>query len=64
MAFVETEIHDQIMVVRLNRPDRLNALSGVIREGMGEAFREFRDSDRLEVAILTGTGRGFCAARI
>lgn len=38
MAFVETEIHDQIMVIRLNRPDRLNALSTVMREGMGEAF--------------------------
>jgi enoyl-CoA hydratase/carnithine racemase len=61
MAFVETEIHDQIMVIRLNRPDRLNALSTVVREGMAEAFTEFRDSDFLEVAILTGTGRGFCA---
>ena len=61
MAFVETEIHDQIMVIRLNRPDRLNALSTVVREGMGEAFTAFRDSDSLEVAILTGTGRGFCA---
>ena len=60
MAFVETEIHDQIMVIRLNRPDRLNALSTVVREGMGEAFTAFRDSDSLEVAILTGTGRGFC----
>jgi enoyl-CoA hydratase/carnithine racemase len=61
MSFVETEIHGQIMVVRLNRPDRLNALSDVIRQGMGEAFTEFRRSDTLEVAILTGTGRGFCA---
>ena len=60
MAFVETEIHDQIMVIRLNRPDRLNALGTVVREGMGEAFTAFRDSDSLEVAILTGTGRGFC----
>ena len=61
MAFVETEIHGQTMVVRLNRPERLNALSRVIRQGMAEAFSEFRDNDRLEVAILTGTGRGFCA---
>jgi len=61
MSFVETEVHDQIMVVRLNRPDRLNALSAVIREGIAEAFTEFRESDSLEVAILTGTGRGFCA---
>ena len=61
MAFVETEIHGQTMVVRLNRPDRLNAMSAVIREGMAEAFTEFRESAKLEVAILTGTGRGFCA---
>ena len=60
MALVETEIHDQIMVIRLNRPDRLNALSTMVRESMGEAFTTFRDSDSLEVAILTGTGRSFC----
>ena len=60
MAVVETEIHDQIMVIRLNRPDRLNALGTGVREGMGEAFTAFSDSDSLEVAILTGTGRSFC----
>ena len=38
MAFVETDIQDQIMIIKLNRPGRLNALSEVIREGMSEAF--------------------------
>ena len=52
---------DEVAVIRLNRPDRLNALSTVVREGMGEAFTEFDASDSLEVAILTGTGRSFCA---
>ena len=61
MAFVETEVHGQVMVVRLNRPDRMNALSTVIRDGMADAFSEFDESKDLEVAILTGTGRGFCA---
>lgn len=61
MAFVETEIHDQIMVIRLNRPERLNAIGTDIRRGMADAFTEFHNSDRLEIAILTGTGRGFCA---
>lgn len=61
MAYVETEIHGQIMVVRLNRPDRLNALGQEMRRGMSEAFNEFRSDKKLEVAILTGTGRGFCA---
>jgi enoyl-CoA hydratase/carnithine racemase len=61
MAVVETERHDQVMVVRMNRPERLNALGREIREGLAAAWCEFRDSDDLEVAILTGTGRAFCA---
>jgi enoyl-CoA hydratase/carnithine racemase len=28
MAFVETERHGQVMVIRMNRPERLNALGG------------------------------------
>ena len=28
---------------------------------MAEAFNRFHKDDDLEVAILTGTGRGFCA---
>ncbi len=32
MSFVETETNGQIFVIRLNRPERLNALSTVIRD--------------------------------
>lgn len=61
MAFVETERHGQIAVVRLNRPERMNALGQELRTGLAQAWREFRDDDGLEVAIFTGTGRAFCA---
>ena len=61
MAFVETERRGQVMVVRMNRPERLNALGQELRAGLAEAWREFRDSDELEIAIFTGTGRAFCA---
>jgi enoyl-CoA hydratase/carnithine racemase len=61
MAVVETERHGQILVVRMNRPDRLNALSHEMRTQLAEAWSEFRHSNELEVAIFTGNGRGFCA---
>jgi enoyl-CoA hydratase/carnithine racemase len=61
MAVVETEEHGQILVVRMNRPERLNALSHEMRTRLAEAWTEFRHSDRFEVAIFTGAGRGFCA---
>jgi enoyl-CoA hydratase/carnithine racemase len=61
MAMVETEHRDQVMLIRMNRPERLNALGRELREGLAQAWCEFRDSDRLEVAVFTGTGRAFCA---
>jgi len=61
MPVVETERHGQILVVRMNRPERLNALSHEMRTLLAETWTNFRHSDELEVAIFTGTGRGFCA---
>jgi enoyl-CoA hydratase/carnithine racemase len=61
MAVVETERLGQILVVRMNRPERLNALNQEMRTRLAETWTEFRHSSDLEVAIFTGTGRGFCA---
>jgi enoyl-CoA hydratase/carnithine racemase len=61
MPVVETERHGQVFVVRMNRPESLNALNGEMRTMLAEAWTEFRAANDLEVAIFTGTGRGFCA---
>ena len=61
MAVVETERLGQVLVVRMNRPERLNALNQEMRTRLAETWTEFRHDDGLEVAIFTGTGRGFCA---
>lgn len=61
MALVETERHGQIFVVRINRPERLNALGHEVRSLLADAWAEFRESSELEVGVFTGTGRAFCA---
>lgn len=61
MAVVETERHGQVLVVRMNRPERLNALNQELRIALAETWIEFRHDNGLEVAILTGAGRAFCA---
>ncbi|MBL0897603.1 MAG: enoyl-CoA hydratase/isomerase family protein [Reyranella sp.] len=61
MSVVETEAHGQVLVVRMNRPDRLNALNHEMRTELSRIWNEFRHSKDLEVAVFTGTGRGFCA---
>jgi enoyl-CoA hydratase/carnithine racemase len=45
----------------MNRPERMNALGTELRTALAAAWRHFRDSQTLEVAIFTGTGRAFCA---
>src|SRR6187551_419871 len=61
MAVVETERHGQVLVVRMNRPERLNALNTEIRGELARIWTDFRHDKQLEVAVFTGTGRGFCA---
>ena len=61
MAVVDTSQQGRIMLIRLNRPERMNALGVQLRTEMAAAFTEFRDNPDLEVAVFTGTGRAFCA---
>ncbi|MEM7017143.1 MAG: enoyl-CoA hydratase-related protein [Pseudomonadota bacterium] len=61
MAVVETEQQGATLIVTLNRPERMNALGRELRAGMAEAFTELRDNKDLEIGILTGTGKAFCA---
>lgn len=61
MPVVETERHGQVLVVRMNRPERLNALNHELRTQLAETWTAFRRDNGLEVAIFTGAGRAFCA---
>ena len=55
------EIADQVAVVTLNRPDRLNAINPELHEEMMRVCRELREDDGVRVVIWTGAGRGFCS---
>ena len=59
--FCLVEKNDHIMTVRLNRPDRLNALHPPANAELGEVFDDFDADDDMWVAIITGEGRGFSA---
>jgi len=52
---------NHIMTVRINRPDRLNALHPPANAELGEVFDDFANDDDMWVAIITGEGRGFSA---
>jgi|TARA_Y100000310_G_scaffold327780_1_gene394673 2-(1,2-epoxy-1,2-dihydrophenyl)acetyl-CoA isomerase len=52
---------DGILLVTLNRPDKMNALNAGISEGIQSAVNETKLNDDIKVIVLTGNGRGFCA---
>ena len=55
------QVDDGIVEVRLNRPDRLNALSGPMVADLIAVFEGLNNDRQARAVILTGAGRGFCS---
>ena len=56
------ELRDALAVVRLNRADKLNALSRRMLDELDEAFKRIEREPGVRVVLLTGAGeRAFCA---
>ncbi len=55
------EKNGHVVTITYNRPHRLNALNGAMRDGLNDAWLKFRDDEEAWVAIMTGAGKAFCA---
>jgi len=59
---VIVELRDSIAIVRLNRPEKLNALSQAMLEELSGAFKQFKKQSDLRAVILTASNEtNFCA---
>lgn len=54
-------VDNRVATVTLNRPDRLNAWTGVMEEEFTQSVRAAGDDPDVRVIVLTGAGRAFCA---
>ncbi|MGH8995433.1 MAG: enoyl-CoA hydratase/isomerase family protein [Acidimicrobiales bacterium] len=52
---------DGVVLLRFNRPERLNALNEVLVGELLQAFGQLSKDRDARVVILTGSGRGFCS---
>ena len=52
-----------IAQITLNRPDRMNAYTGVMCDNLVDAIARYVDDDALRCLVITGAGRGFCSDR-
>ncbi len=55
------DVSERIATITLNRPDRLNAWTGIMEREVRQAAMSAADDDAVRVIVLTGAGRGFCA---
>src|SRR5262249_6725139 len=58
---VEVSVDGRVAVVRLNRPEKLNALSIPMLADLASALRELGRAGGRDGIVLTGTGRAFSA---
>ncbi|HJM91581.1 MAG: crotonase/enoyl-CoA hydratase family protein [Alphaproteobacteria bacterium] len=55
------EVEDGVLTITLNRPDKLNAFTGVMLTEIIDAMDRADADDDVRAIIFTGAGRGFCA---
>ena len=55
------EVAENIATITLNRPEKLNAFTGIMMNEMLDAFDQADADDNVRAIIVTGAGRAFCA---
>ena len=58
---VKVENEGGIGWIRLNRPEKMNAIGALTRQQLGEAIKQAERDEAVRVVVLTGTGRAFCS---
>ncbi len=58
---VSTQRRGRVYLITLDRPDARNAVNGALARGIADALDELDRDDELQVGVLTGAGKGFCA---
>jgi 2-(1,2-epoxy-1,2-dihydrophenyl)acetyl-CoA isomerase len=66
MAETETQVvgyavTNGVAWIRLNRPERMNAVNDALRRALSEAVKQAERDAEAKVIVVTGEGRGFCA---
>lgn len=60
MRAVLTATRDGVLTITLNRPERLNAVSTELYQGVVAALAQAEDEPTTRAVLITGAGRAFC----
>jgi enoyl-CoA hydratase/carnithine racemase len=60
-ATIKTELEDGLLIVTLNRPERMNSFTVQMVEDLEHVFGWVNTQDDVKAVIVTGAGKAFCA---
>lgn len=60
-SHVRVEVEGAVGTLTLDRPEKLNALFGAMRDEIADGLAELGRDDGVRAVIVTGAGRAFCA---
>lgn len=58
---VRVEVDGGVGWIRLNRPEKMNAIGALTRKQLGDAIKQAERDEAVRVVVLTGSGRAFCS---
>lgn len=58
---IRYQVDGRVLTITLDRPDKLNAFNGTMREELIDAVGRADQDDDVRAIIVTGAGRAFCA---
>ena len=58
---IRVDTRDRVTTVTMARPERRNAVDGLMAAELARAFGDFDNDDNADVAVLYGQGGNFCA---
>ncbi|HUO83843.1 MAG TPA: enoyl-CoA hydratase-related protein [Thermoanaerobaculia bacterium] len=61
MTLILLDIQDRVATITLNRPEKLNAFFGTMREELIEVLDHCASAEEVRAIMVTGAGRGFSA---
>ena len=60
---IEYEVRDGVATIRLNRPDKRNAINMQLHQDLAAALRLVQRDREVRALLVTGNGPGFCAGQ-
>lgn len=63
MSLITTDFNNNVLTIRLNRPDKMNSFTEPMAKELQQALMEATENKDIRCVLLTGNGKAFCAGQ-